>query len=80
MGIGYESFDPGSSVEAFRGMHQGEPMIVCGCGNSLSELPENLPVKTIGVNDCWERFMVRSILFIMAKSNSHWRSPVSKES
>lgn len=40
----------------FQNAHQGETMIVCGCGTSLNELPTSIPVPTIGVNDVGRRF------------------------
>lgn len=40
-----------SGLEAWRGRHRGETILVCGCGKSLSALKEKPPCPVIGVND-----------------------------
>ena len=40
----------------WRGRHRGETIVVCGCGRSLSELPEPQRWITIGVNDVGRLF------------------------
>ena len=44
------------SLDSFKGVHHGDTIIVCGCGESLNllELPEQ--AITIGVNDVGRRF------------------------
>ena len=48
--------DPGLSLPAFRDRHRGERIIVCGCGQSLNDLPLPAGCVTIGVNDVGRRF------------------------
>jgi hypothetical protein len=47
---------PPREFAAYRGFHNGETMLVCGCGSSLPQIiaPERLP--TIGVNDVGRLF------------------------
>jgi glycosyltransferase involved in cell wall biosynthesis len=40
----------------FKGRHEGETVIVCGCGPSLNELPQPERWLTIGVNDVGRLF------------------------
>jgi hypothetical protein len=40
----------------FHNLHQGETIIVCGCGESLNELTQPERFITIGVNDVGRRF------------------------
>lgn len=49
------SAKPGS-LDAFRGRHAGETIVVCGCGPSLNELPRPTSGLTIGVNDVGRLF------------------------
>ena len=44
------------SLSAFRNLHQGETIVVCGCGRSLNALPQRTGCITIGVNDVGRRF------------------------
>ncbi|HEX5453991.1 MAG TPA: glycosyltransferase family 9 protein [Stellaceae bacterium] len=44
------------SLPAFRDRHRGETIVVCGCGQSLNELPLPPGCVTIGVNDVGRRF------------------------
>jgi glycosyltransferase involved in cell wall biosynthesis/SAM-dependent methyltransferase len=41
---------------AFRGRHPGAPILVCGCGRSLTELTDPARFLTIGVNDVGRLF------------------------
>jgi hypothetical protein len=41
---------------AYLGRHQGETIVVCGCGESLNTLPLNEKIITIGVNDVGRLF------------------------
>lgn len=43
-------------LSAFHNLHQGEAIIVCGCGESLNELTQPERFITIGVNDVGRRF------------------------
>jgi SAM-dependent methyltransferase len=44
------------SLADFRDRHHGETIIVCGCGQSLNDLPKPPGCVTIGVNDVGRRF------------------------
>lgn len=44
------------TIEGFRNRHAGETIIVCGCGQSLRDLPVLTSTVTIGVNDVGRRF------------------------
>jgi hypothetical protein len=44
------------SLASFRNRHEGETMLVCGCGDSLNELDNPEQFLTIGVNDVGRRF------------------------
>ena len=44
------------SLEGFRDLHRGETLVVCGCGRSLSSLPEPERFVTVGVNDVGRLF------------------------
>ena len=44
------------SLADFRDRHHGEAIIVCGCGQSLNDLPKPPGCVTIGVNDVGRRF------------------------
>ncbi len=48
--------DRSFSLAAFKGMHAGESLIVCGCGPSLLELETPERFVTIGVNDVGRLF------------------------
>jgi hypothetical protein len=43
-------------LASFKDAHQGEAILVCGCGESLNELDLPVGVVTIGVNDVGRRF------------------------
>jgi glycosyltransferase involved in cell wall biosynthesis len=45
-----------SELAAFRDVHHGEAIVVCGCGPSLKELADPLRQLTIGVNDVGRLF------------------------
>jgi hypothetical protein len=45
-----------SRFEDFRGIHDGETFVVCGCGSSLSSFVEPERFRTIGVNDVGRLF------------------------
>ena len=47
---------PVSDLRAFRGLHAGADVIVCGCGQSLRELASPERFITIGVNDVGRLF------------------------
>jgi len=51
-------------LEHWRDIHKGEEFIVCGCGPSVAELPKNLNIPTIGVNDIWSYHECTYILMI----------------
>jgi len=44
------------ALHEFRDAHQGESIVVCGCGPSLKELPDPQRHVTIGVNDVGRLF------------------------
>jgi len=44
------------SLTSFRNRHEGETVLVCGCGESLNELRNPERFLTIGVNDAGRRF------------------------
>ena len=46
----------GATLAAFQGRHDGESIVVCGCGPSLTELAEPQRFTTIGVNDVGRLF------------------------
>lgn len=46
----------GTTLAAFQGRHDGESIVVCGCGPSLTELTEPQRFTTIGVNDVGRLF------------------------
>ena len=46
----------GSTLAAFQGRHDGESIVVCGCGPSLSDLTAPERFVTIGVNDVGRLF------------------------
>ena len=48
--------DTASSLTSYRGVHKGEMIIVCGCGDSLNELLLPVGCVAIGVNDVGRRF------------------------
>jgi hypothetical protein len=43
-------------LASFRGIHTGETVLVCGCGESLVDLTARPPCVTIGVNDVGRHF------------------------
>ena len=47
---------PSPAITAYRDLHAGETIIVCGCGPSLHELPDPAHHLTIGVNDVGRLF------------------------
>lgn len=47
---------PASRLQAFRGLHAGADILVCGCGPSLLELEDPANHITIGVNDVGRLF------------------------
>jgi Glycosyl transferase family 2/Glycosyl transferases group 1 len=56
---GSEIAAPGAGMrdlESFRGVHHGGTILVCGCGQSLNDLPQPDRFVTIGVNDVGRRF------------------------
>lgn len=46
----------GSTLASFQGRHDGESVVVCGCGPSLTTLAEPQRFTTIGVNDVGRLF------------------------
>lgn len=56
------------SLDSFKGVHHGETIIVCGCGESLNllELPEQ--AVTIGVNDVGRRFTPNYLVVVNPRS------------
>lgn len=44
------------TVSAFKDIHRGEDIVVCGCGGSLNDLARPERFVTIGVNDVGRRF------------------------
>jgi len=51
-----ESLNSARTLASFKGTHQGETILVCGCGESLKELEDPGGVVTIGVNDVGRQF------------------------
>jgi len=49
-------------MKRLRNLYKGKDIIVCGCGPSIAELPESLPIPTIGVNDVWAYHQTRYIM------------------
>src|SRR5262245_2414106 len=47
---------PPVTLAAFRDRHRGEPIIVCGCGESLRGFQPPIGLLTIGVNDVGRQF------------------------
>jgi SAM-dependent methyltransferase len=45
-----------TTLAGFRDIHRGETIVVCGCGPSLTELPEPGRLISIGVNDVGRLF------------------------
>ena len=45
-----------NSLADFRDIHDGEIIVVCGCGESLNEFAQSERYTTIGVNDVGRRF------------------------
>ncbi|MEH6413428.1 glycosyltransferase [Pseudomonas sp. CGJS7] len=48
--------DPALALSAYRGLHAGASVVVCGCGPSLPQLPRTQELLTIGVNDVGRLF------------------------
>ena len=44
------------SLASFKGVHQGDNIVVCGCGESVNALQDPTQFITIGVNDIGRRF------------------------
>ncbi len=44
------------TLASFANLHQGETIVVCGCGESLNEFTHQQGFVTIGVNDVGRRF------------------------
>jgi hypothetical protein len=55
-------------MSGFRGYHEGESIIVCGCGNSLSQLTDPGRFITIGVNDVGRLFDPTYLLVLNPQS------------
>jgi len=54
--LGATMIEARPSLASLRGVHQGETILVCGCGESLNELKDPSGTVTIGVNDVGRRF------------------------
>jgi glycosyltransferase involved in cell wall biosynthesis len=52
------------TTASFRNVHQGETIIVCGCGESLNELTQPERFITIGVNDVGRRFQPNYLVVV----------------
>ena len=55
------------TFSSFKGVHQGETMIVCGCGESLNDFAHPERFTTIGVNDVGRRFQPNYLLVVDPK-------------
>lgn len=56
------------SLEGFRDFHQGETVVVCGCGKSLAEFAEYEEFITIGVNDVGRLFQPTYLVVLNPRS------------
>src|ERR1700735_1038733 len=56
------------TLEGFRNFHQGESIVVCGCGKSLANFAEYQQYITIGVNDVG-RFFQPTYLVVLNNRN-----------
>ncbi|MDA2937077.1 hypothetical protein MYX75_02285 [Acidobacteria bacterium AH-259-A15] len=52
------------TLEAFRGIHQGQTIVVCGCGISLDDFKDPERFITIGVNDIGRRFQPNYLVVV----------------
>src|SRR5215475_12666895 len=53
---------------AYRDAHHAQSILVCGCGESLSLLPKNPGVTTIGVNDIGRSFTPTYLVIVNSRS------------
>jgi hypothetical protein len=51
-------------LSSFHNLHQGETIVVCGCGESLNELTQPERFVTIGVNDVGRRFQPNYLVVV----------------
>ena len=58
----------GATLAAFQGRHDGESIVVCGCGPSLTELAEPQRFTTIGVNDVGRLFDPNYLVVVNPRS------------
>jgi hypothetical protein len=56
------------SLEGFRNLHQGETIIVCGCGKSLAGFADHQEFITIGVNDVGRLFQPTYLVVLNPRS------------
>lgn len=59
---------PTTSLSGYRGLHDGETILVCGCGESLNLLEHPVRVITIGVNDVGRRFTPDYLVVVNPRS------------
>ena len=57
-----------ATLAAFQGRHEGESIVVCGCGPSLTELAEPQCFVTIGVNDVGRLFDPNYLVVVNPRS------------
>jgi hypothetical protein len=55
------------TFSSFQGVHRGESIIVCGCGESLNDFAHPERFITIGVNDVGRRFQPNYLLVVDPK-------------
>ena len=58
----------GTTLAAFQGRHDGESIVVCGCGPSLTEFTEAQRFTTIGVNDLGRLFDPNYLVVVNPRS------------
>ncbi|MET3159981.1 glycosyltransferase family 9 protein [Bradyrhizobium diazoefficiens] len=56
------------SLEGFRDFHQGESIVVCGCGKSLAEFADHEEFVTVGVNDVGRLFQPTYLVVLNPRS------------
>src|SRR5690348_9001948 len=57
-----------ADVAAYRDVHHAQSILVCGCGESLSLLPKNPGLTTIGVNDIGRSFTPTYLVIVNSRS------------
>jgi ADP-heptose:LPS heptosyltransferase/2-polyprenyl-3-methyl-5-hydroxy-6-metoxy-1,4-benzoquinol methylase len=57
-----------NTLEGFRNFHQGETIVVCGCGRSLTDFADHEQYITIGVNDVGRLFQPTYLVVLNPKT------------